>query len=89
MSIEKRDTEHLCTYILCKRAYISAGTTTAPLQARDFDPTGWELALVNTPGTDISSVQDMQLAGELDSLTLNNLYDVEHDAALMPGHKKP
>ncbi|KAL8105833.1 putative clathrin assembly protein At2g01600 [Apium graveolens] len=56
-------------------AIVPSGTTTAPLQARDFDPTGWELALVNTPGTDISSVQDRQLAGGLDSLTLNSLYD--------------
>ncbi|KAJ9554232.1 hypothetical protein OSB04_018277 [Centaurea solstitialis] len=44
-------------------------------QAKDFDPTGWELALVTTPSTNISSVQDRQLAGGLDSLTLNSLYD--------------
>ncbi|MED6182847.1 hypothetical protein PIB30_032640 [Stylosanthes scabra] len=44
-------------------------------QPKDFDPTGWELALVTTPSTDISSVNDRQLAGGLDSLTLNSLYD--------------
>lgn len=44
-------------------------------QTKDFDPTGWELALVSTPSTDISSVNDRQLAGGLDSLTLNSLYD--------------
>ncbi|KAG9140614.1 hypothetical protein Leryth_022502 [Lithospermum erythrorhizon] len=44
-------------------------------QAKSFDPTGWELALVETPSNNISSVQDRQLAGGLDSLTLNSLYD--------------
>ncbi|XP_061338473.1 putative clathrin assembly protein At2g01600 isoform X2 [Gastrolobium bilobum] len=44
-------------------------------QTKDFDPTGWELALVSTPSTDISSVNERQLAGGLDSLTLNSLYD--------------
>uniref|UniRef100_A0A166EEY8 ENTH domain-containing protein n=1 Tax=Daucus carota subsp. sativus TaxID=79200 RepID=A0A166EEY8_DAUCS len=47
----------------------------SPLQAKDLDPTGWELALVNTPGSNISSVQDRQLAGGLDTLTLSSLYD--------------
>lgn len=44
-------------------------------QVKDLDPTGWELALVSTPSTDISSFQERQLAGGLDSLTLNSLYD--------------
>ncbi|KAL3644712.1 hypothetical protein CASFOL_009892 [Castilleja foliolosa] len=44
-------------------------------QAKDFDPTGWELALVTTPSTNLSSVPERQLAGGLDSLTLNSLYD--------------
>lgn len=44
-------------------------------QAKDFDPTGWELALVTTPSTDISAANERQLAGGLDSLTLNSLYD--------------
>lgn len=42
---------------------------------KDFDPTGWELALVSTPSTNISSANERQLAGGLDSLTLNSLYD--------------
>lgn len=44
-------------------------------QAKDFDPTGWELALVTTPSSNISSVNERQLAGGLDTLTLNSLYD--------------
>lgn len=51
---------------------------TAPtfnVQAKDFDPSGWELALVTTPSSNISSANDRQLAGGLDSLTLNSLYD--------------
>ncbi|KAL2343529.1 hypothetical protein Fmac_004814 [Flemingia macrophylla] len=55
------------------------GTTSAfnstTAQTKDFDPTGWELALVSTPSTDISSVNERQLGGGLDSLTLNSLYD--------------
>lgn len=42
---------------------------------KEFDPTGWELALVTTPSSDISSATERQLAGGLDSLTLNSLYD--------------
>ncbi|KAG8493112.1 hypothetical protein CXB51_010422 [Gossypium anomalum] len=44
-------------------------------QPKDFDPTGWELALVTTPSTDISAPTERQLAGGLDSLILNSLYD--------------
>ncbi|GFP96643.1 putative clathrin assembly protein at2g01600 [Phtheirospermum japonicum] len=44
-------------------------------QAKEFDPTGWELALVTTPSTNLSSAPDRQLAGGLDSLTLESLYD--------------
>ncbi|KAL6543832.1 hypothetical protein OROGR_010329 [Orobanche gracilis] len=59
-------------------AVVSSGTT--PLdsqssQVKDFDPTGWELALVTTPSTNLSSAGERQLAGGLDSLTLNSLYD--------------
>lgn len=43
--------------------------------AKDFDPTGWELALVTTPSSNLSTVQERQLAGGLDSLTLSSLYD--------------
>ncbi|PIN21748.1 Clathrin assembly protein AP180 [Handroanthus impetiginosus] len=44
-------------------------------QAKDFDPTGWELALATTPSANLSSTQERQLAGGLDSLTLDSLYD--------------
>lgn len=44
-------------------------------QAKDFDPSGWELALVSTPSTDISTANERQLAGGLDTLTLHSLYD--------------
>ncbi|KAK4785442.1 hypothetical protein SAY86_002131 [Trapa natans] len=44
-------------------------------QIKDFDPTGWELALVTTPSTNISAATERQLAGGLDTLTLNSLYD--------------
>ncbi|GAB2279974.1 hypothetical protein Dimus_014611 [Dionaea muscipula] len=43
--------------------------------AKEFDPTGWELALVATPSSNISPISERQLAGGLDSLTLNSLYD--------------
>lgn len=43
--------------------------------AKEFDPNGWELALVTTPSNDISSHTERQLAGGLDSLILNSLYD--------------
>ncbi|KAK7308698.1 hypothetical protein VNO77_42321 [Canavalia gladiata] len=52
----------------------SAFDLSAP-QTKDFDPTGWELALVSTPSTNICSVNERQLAGALNSLTLNSLYD--------------
>ncbi|KAF5750151.1 clathrin assembly family protein [Tripterygium wilfordii] len=44
-------------------------------QAKDYDPTGWELALVTAPSSNLSSANERQLAGGLDSLTLNSLYD--------------
>lgn len=47
---------------------IGAGASSSdpsPLQAKDLDPTGWELALVSTPGNNISSVQDRQLVGSI------------------------
>ncbi|GAB2229757.1 hypothetical protein Droror1_Dr00014011 [Drosera rotundifolia] len=43
--------------------------------AKEFDPTGWELALVSTPSSGVSAINERQLAGGLDSLTLNSLYD--------------
>ncbi|CAG7862084.1 unnamed protein product [Brassica rapa] len=50
-------------------------STPRSFQANDYDPTGWELALVTTPSNDISAATDRQLAGGLDTLTLNSLYD--------------
>ncbi|KAK3020033.1 hypothetical protein RJ639_003283 [Escallonia herrerae] len=47
---------------------------TGAVQSKDLDPTGWELALVSAPSSNISSVQERQLAGGLDSLTLDSLY---------------
>ena len=34
-------------------------------QAKDFDPTGWELALVTTPSSNISTTNERQLVGLL------------------------
>ncbi|XP_057786277.1 putative clathrin assembly protein At2g01600 [Salvia miltiorrhiza] len=59
-------------------AIVTSGTATVDSdasQAKGFDPTGWELALVTAPSTNLSSVQERQLAGGLDSLTLDSLYD--------------
>ncbi|XP_020229773.1 uncharacterized protein LOC109810670 [Cajanus cajan] len=56
-------------------AIVPNETDSSASQAKDFDPTGWELALVSIPSTNISSVNERQLAGGLDSLTLNSLYD--------------
>ncbi|XP_076925754.1 putative clathrin assembly protein At2g01600 [Bidens hawaiensis] len=62
----------------------------AGVQAKDIDLTGWELALVTTPSTDISSFQERQLGGGLDSLTLNNLYDEgAYKAAQQPVYGSP
>ncbi|KAF8407616.1 hypothetical protein HHK36_006749 [Tetracentron sinense] len=57
-------------------------------QPKDFDPTGWELALVTTPSSNISSEQ--QLGGGLDALTLNSLYDeAAYRAARQPVYGAP
>ncbi|XP_041998770.1 putative clathrin assembly protein At2g01600 isoform X1 [Salvia splendens] len=55
-------------------AIVPSGTATVEpdaSQAKGFDPTGWELALVTTPSTR----QERQLAGGLDLLTLDSLYN--------------
>lgn len=39
--------------------------SSAPAPPNAFDPSGWELALVTTPGTDISSANNRQLVGPL------------------------
>ncbi|KAM7270831.1 hypothetical protein ACFE04_030045 [Oxalis oulophora] len=59
-------------------------------QSMDFDPSGWELALVTTPSTNISSATDRQLAGGMDSLTLNSLYDdAAYRASRQPTYGTP
>ncbi|XP_039069002.1 putative clathrin assembly protein At2g01600 [Hibiscus syriacus] len=58
-------------------------------QPVEFDPTGWELALVSTPSTDISAPTDRQLGGGLDSLTLNSLYDEAGYRAQQPAYGPP
>ncbi|XP_039018008.1 putative clathrin assembly protein At2g01600 isoform X2 [Hibiscus syriacus] len=60
-----------------------SGNAGQPVQ---FDPTGWELALVNIPSTDISAPTDRQLGGGLDSLTLNSLYDEAAYRAQQPAY---
>ncbi|VFQ79464.1 unnamed protein product [Cuscuta campestris] len=59
-------------------AIVPSGTSPFDLEAahpKDFDPTGWELTLVTAPSSNLSTAQERQLAGGLDSLTLNSLYD--------------
>ncbi|KAI4379079.1 hypothetical protein MLD38_005418 [Melastoma candidum] len=59
-------------------------------QSKDFDPTGWELALVVTPSNDFSAINERQLAGGLDTLTLNSLYDEgAYRASLQPVYGAP
>ncbi|KAG5040799.1 hypothetical protein JHK82_012914 [Glycine max] len=72
-SIEERNALALAI-VPTETGATSAFNSTAS-QTKDFDPTGWELALVSTPSTDISAANERQLAGGLDSLTLNSLYD--------------
>lgn len=67
------DSNALALAIVSSDAASTSNSGTA--SAKEFDPTGWELALVTTPSTDISSHTERQLAGGLDSLTLNSLYD--------------
>ncbi|KAG5240494.1 hypothetical protein OIU78_007045 [Salix suchowensis] len=77
-------------------AIVPSGSDVAPTfnsvagQAKDFDPTGWELALVTTPSSNISAANERQLAGGLDSLTLNSLYDEgAYRAARQPVYGAP
>ncbi|XP_057960438.1 putative clathrin assembly protein At2g01600 isoform X2 [Malania oleifera] len=69
---------------------VASSSDSGAVQAKDFDPTGWELALVTTPSSNISSANDRQLAGGLDSLTLNSLYDEgAYRAAQQPVYGSP
>ncbi|KAK7407661.1 hypothetical protein VNO78_09658 [Psophocarpus tetragonolobus] len=67
----------------------STALDSSAAQAKDFDPTGWELALVSTPSTNISLVNERQLAGGLDFLTLNSLYDGAYGSAQQPVYGVP
>ncbi|CAA3026939.1 clathrin assembly At2g01600 [Olea europaea subsp. europaea] len=73
-------------------AIVPSGTThgSDAFQAPDFDPTGWEVALVSTPSSNLSSFQERQLAGGLDSLTLHSLYDdAAYRASQQPAYGAP
>ncbi|CAA7408371.1 unnamed protein product [Spirodela intermedia] len=66
-------------------AIVPSGTTSANDTSlrgeKGLDPTGWELALVTTPSSSSLPAVESQLAGGLDKLTLDSLYD---HAAYMP-----
>jgi hypothetical protein len=61
----------LCFLVGCLYMFIRTPNSTdvAPTfnsvagQAKDFDPTGWELALVTTPSSNISATNERQLVG--------------------------
>ncbi|XP_042503637.1 putative clathrin assembly protein At2g01600 [Macadamia integrifolia] len=68
----------------------SASYDSSAFDAKVLDPTGWELALVTTPSSNLSTVNERQLAGGLDSLTLNSLYDeAAYRAARQPVYGVP
>ncbi|XP_009351512.2 putative clathrin assembly protein At2g01600 [Pyrus x bretschneideri] len=69
------DRNALALAIITSEADAAPTFNSSAVQTNGFDPTGWELALVTTPSTDISAPNERQLAGGLDSLTLNSLYD--------------
>ncbi|CAN8293407.1 unnamed protein product [Cochlearia groenlandica] len=56
-------------------------------QTRDLDASGWELALVTTPSNDIYAATERQLAGGLNTLNLNSLY--EDGAGKQPAYGTP
>uniref|UniRef100_A0A7N0UCM9 ENTH domain-containing protein n=1 Tax=Kalanchoe fedtschenkoi TaxID=63787 RepID=A0A7N0UCM9_KALFE len=59
-------------------------------QTKIFDSTGWELALVTTPSSNISAATERQLAGGLDTLTLDSLYEEgAYRASLQPVYGAP
>ncbi|KAF7827643.1 putative clathrin assembly protein [Senna tora] len=83
-SIEERNA--LALAIVPTETGTASAFVSSAAQAKDFDPTGWELALITTPSNNISSVNERQLAGGLDTLTLNSLYD---SAAYRSAHQQP
>ncbi|KAI9082099.1 hypothetical protein K1719_035839 [Acacia pycnantha] len=86
-SIEERNA--LALAIVPTENGTTSGFESSTSQAKDFDPTGWELALVSTPSSNISSVNERQLAGGMDSLTLNSLYDEAAYRAQQPVYGAP
>ncbi|XP_059655374.1 putative clathrin assembly protein At2g01600 [Cornus florida] len=74
-------------------AIVPSGTASfdsGAVQAKDMDPTGWELALVTNLSSNVSSVNERQLAGGLDLLTLDSLYDeAAYRASLQPVYGIP
>ncbi|KAF9592453.1 hypothetical protein IFM89_014943 [Coptis chinensis] len=69
---------------------VSSGYESASVLPKPVDPSGWELALVTTPSSDISSVHERQLGGGLDMLTLSSLYDeAAYRAARQPVYGTP
>ncbi|KAM7484672.1 hypothetical protein LguiA_000681 [Lonicera macranthoides] len=76
-------------------AIVTSDTTstsfeTSGFQVKDWDPSGWELALVTAPSNNISSVQERQLAGGMDTLILNSLYeDGAYRASQQPVYGAP
>lgn len=65
--------------ILTKCCPFAAGATAPTFNSgagltKDFDPTGWELALVSTPSTNISSANERQLVGSFSVLSCDQLH---------------
>lgn len=65
--------------ILNKCCPFAAGATAPTFNSgagltKDFDPTGWELALVSTPSTNISSANERQLVGSFSVLSCDQLH---------------
>lgn len=64
-------------------------TTTSTGFAPDKDSTGWELALVTAPSSNESASAASKLAGGLDKLTLDSLYDDAVRRASQPTSYNP
>ncbi|KAJ3695494.1 hypothetical protein LUZ60_000871 [Juncus effusus] len=64
-------------------------STTAPTTNFQDGVTGWELALVTAPSSNETAVSSSKLAGGLDLLTLDSLYDEGHRRANQPTSYNP
>ncbi|KAF6163508.1 hypothetical protein GIB67_002513 [Kingdonia uniflora] len=67
------DSNALALAIISSNDYAPYGSNSD--QPKEVDPSGWELALVTTPSSNISSVNERQLGGGMDTMLLNSLYD--------------